>query len=61
MYDKVRVKKAKLEIIPIVIPKGFALPPTADEDNTMGKSGQIHGAAIVTKPDKKAKTNRRSI
>ena len=57
MYERVSVKKAKLEIIPKVIPNGFLCPPCVLDDRIIGSKGQIQGAAIVTNPDKKAKTN----
>ena len=53
-----RVNSAKLNIIPSVIPSGFLCPPVALADKTMGKSGQIHGAKIVTSPERKAKNKR---
>jgi len=48
----------KLSIMPSVIPSGRRCPPfpATDEDKTIGKSGQIHGARIVTRPDKNAKS-----
>lgn len=45
---------AKLVIIPKVIPKGFLWPPVAVDERIMGKSGQMHGAAMVTSPEIKA-------
>lgn len=51
--------KAKLKQTPIVIPKGFFLPPVAEVDKIIGKSGQTQGAAIVIRPEIKA--NKRSI
>jgi hypothetical protein len=61
MYEMVRVKKVKLSIIPNVIPSGFFFPPVADEERTIGKSGQIQGARIVMRPEMKAKNKRMSI
>ena len=61
IYDRAKVKKAKLIITPIVIPRGFFLPPVAEADKTIGKSGQIQGAAIVTSPEIKANISRISI
>ena len=57
----VNVKRAKLIIIPKVIPNGFFLAVVMDEERTIGKSGQIQGAKIVTKPDTKAKNKSTSI
>ena len=57
IYDRAKVKKAKLNITPRVIPKGFFLPPVAVEDKTMGRIGQTQGAAIVINPEIKAKIN----
>ena len=54
----VSVKRAKLTIIPIVIPKGFLFSPVTDEERIIGKSGQMHGARIVIKPEMKAKNNK---
>lgn len=53
----VRVKIEKLVMTPSVIPKDLDLPPVADEDKTIGRRGQMQGARIVTKPDKKEKMN----
>jgi len=52
------VKKLKLKIIPKVIPKGLAFDELADEDKTIGRIGQIHGARIVASPAKKANPKR---
>jgi hypothetical protein len=49
-----RVKKEKLAIMPRVIPKGFLFPPADDEESTIGRSGQIHGASMVINPETKA-------
>lgn len=60
--EMVRVKSANEIMIPSVMPKDFALlPPTADEDKTIGSSGQMQGAKIVTSPEMKAKRRRRII
>lgn len=56
-----RVKMAKLSIMPSVIPSGFLCPPETDEDKIIGKSGQIQGAKIVMSPERKAKRSRISI
>lgn len=48
-------------MIPKVIPKGFLWPPVADEESNIGKSGQIQGARMVTKPEIKAKRSSTSI
>ena len=61
IYARARVKKAKLIQTPKVIPRGFFLPPVADADRTIGRSGQIQGAAIVTRPEIKAKISKMSI
>ena len=54
----VRVKMAKLAIIPKVIPSGFPFPPVAEEERMIGRSGQIQGAKIVTSPEINAKMRR---
>jgi len=59
MYAILNVKIEKLVTTPSVIPSGFLCPPVAAEDKTIGKIGQIQGAAIVTSPDMNA--NRISI
>ena len=51
----VRVNRAKLIMIPSVIPNGFLLAVVTEDERTIGKSGQMQGARIVTNPDKKAK------
>jgi hypothetical protein len=41
-------------------PNGFLFPPVTPADKTIGRIGQIHGANIVTMPErnvKKSKTN----
>ncbi len=46
----------KESIIPKVMPSGLAwVFPAAEEESTIGNSGQIHGAKIVTSPARKAK------
>jgi len=57
-YEIVKVKRAKLIIIPKVMPNGFLFSPVTDDEKIIGKRGQIHGARIVIKPDKKAKNKR---
>ena len=52
------VKIEKLNIMPSVIPKGFLCPPVVEDDKIIGKSGQIHGARMVTRPEIKAKRRR---
>lgn len=59
--ERKSVSKPKLNTIPMVIPKGFLYPPTVVDERIRGKSGQIHGAAIVIRPERKAKRKRRSI
>lgn len=53
----------KLSIIPRTIPNGRLCPPppAIDEERIIGKSGQIHGASIVTNPDRKAKPSSRNM
>ena len=53
--DKLRVKKVKLRIKPVTIPKGFLFPVPIEPDRTIGNIGKIHGERIVTTPAKKAK------
>ena len=45
---------AKLKMTPIVIPNGllWSFFPAIDEDSTIGSTGQMQGARIVTKPAK---------
>ena len=57
----VRVKRAKLIIIPRVMPNGFLRAFVTDEERMIGSNGQIHGAKMVTNPDKKAKNNKINI
>ena len=56
-----KVKIEKLNMIPNVIPSDFLCPPVTDEDKIIGNNGQIHGARIVTKPDRNAKKRRITI
>ncbi len=57
-----KVKKPKLNISPSVMPSGRLWPlPATDDERTMGNSGQIQGASIVTRPDKNAKPSRKII
>ena len=51
----VSVSKPKLNRIPKVIPRGFLCPPVVVEDKIIGRSGHMHGANIVIKPDTNAK------
>ena len=56
----VRVRTAKLTATPTVIPNDLALPPR-DADKMIGRSGQIQGARMVTRPEMKAKMRRTGI
>ncbi len=49
---------AKLIKVPKVTPNGLLHPPVAVEDSTIGRSGQIQGAKIVTSPDTNAKESK---
>ncbi len=42
-------------MMPSVIPRGFLFSPVVVDDKIIGRSGQIHGARIVTRPDINAK------
>ena len=53
----VRVMRAKLVMIPRVIPSGLRCPPLVVADKIIGNNGQMHGAKIVTSPEIKAKTS----
>ena len=57
----VRVKKAKLVTIPKVIPNGLDFPPAVVDERTIGKSGQMQGARIVTNPEINAKNKSANI
>ena len=57
-YAVDNVSIEKLMMIPRVTPRGRLFPPVAADDKTMGKMGQIQGAAIVTSPDKKANSSK---
>ena len=57
----VSVKSAKLIIIPKVIPRGFLFSPVTVDERMIGKSGQMQGARIVTRPEMKAKNKRINI
>lgn len=59
MLAKNRVKKVKLVINPVTIPRGRRLPPPEDPDKTIGKIGKMQGERIVTMPARKAKRMRR--
>lgn len=49
------VKNVKLTIIPSVTPSGLLwLLPVAEAERTIGNSGQMHGAKIVTSPARNA-------
>ncbi len=48
-----RVKIVKLVITPSVIPRGFRFPPEDEAESTIGNSGQMHGAKMVTMPARK--------
>ncbi len=53
------VKIPNESIMPRTIPNGRRCEdPAIDEDRTIGKRGQIHGARMVTKPERKAKNNK---
>ena len=52
------MKIAKLKQIPIVIPRGLFFPPVVAEERIIGRSGQMHGARIVTSPEMNAKIRR---
>ena len=53
------MKKAKLITIPRVIPKGrLWLWPAIEDDKTIGRTGQMQGAKIVTSPDRNANINK---
>jgi hypothetical protein len=58
IYDNVNVKKVKLKAIPSVTPRGFDLPPKDADEKTIGRSGQIQGAKIVSNPEKNAKKSK---
>lgn len=58
IYDSERVKKAKLTMTPIVMPNAFFFPPVVEDDKTIGSIGQIHGAKMVTRPERKAKSSK---
>ena len=45
----------KLSITPKVMPSDLLLSPPDDAENTMGKSGHMHGAKIVINPAKNEK------
>ena len=51
---KNNVKKVKLKINPLTIPKGRFRPPPTEADKTIGKIGKMHGDKIVTIPAKNA-------
>lgn len=54
----VSVKKAKLSMMPSVIPGGLLLPPDEEEDNMIGKRGHIQGANIVISPERNVNKSR---
>jgi len=43
------------------MPSDFLFPPLEDAENTIGKSGHMHGAKIVINPAKNEKTSSISI
>ena len=53
--DKKSVKKVKLRINPVIMPRGFFLSPSIVPERTIGKTGRIHGERTVTIPARKAK------
>lgn len=55
-YERDKVKKPKLNIIPSVIPRDLLLPPVLDAESTIGSNGQTQGARIVSSPEINAKT-----
>jgi len=55
------VNIVKLVITPKVIPRDLLLPPPEDAENTIGKSGHMHGAKIVINPAKNEKIRRVTI
>ena len=57
MYDNDSVTTVNVSTKPRVIPNGLRFPPVLPADNTIGKSGQIHGAAMVMMPDKNVNTS----
>ena|SRR3989344_1147013 len=57
-YEILKINTEKLAIIPSVMPRDFDFPPLRDEERTIGRIGQIHGARIVTKPEMNAKRRR---
>jgi hypothetical protein len=52
---RAKVANKKLTEIPVTIPKGLRCPPLTPDDKIMGSSGQMHGAKIVTSPERNAK------
>ena len=62
-YETERVKIVKLSMTPRVIPSGLWCPlfPAIEEDRTIGSTGQIHGAKIVTKPAENEKKSNKII
>jgi hypothetical protein len=57
-YEIERVITPNETRIPRVNPRGLLCPPKAELDKTIGRSGHMHGAAIVTSPDIKAKKSK---
>lgn len=55
--DRNKVKRVKLKINPITIPKGFLRDPKLPE-RTIGRIGRMHGERIVMTPAKKANARR---
>ncbi len=60
-YEMLKINTEKLTIIPSVMPKDFAFPPFKEEERIIGRSGQMQGARIVTRPDMNAKKSKISI
>jgi hypothetical protein len=58
MVARVRVKKVKLEIRPIMIPIGRHRPRIVPVDKTSGSTGSMHGEIIVKNPERKANVKR---
>ena len=57
----VKVKMVKETMMPRTIPNGFFFPPVVVDERIIGRSGQIQGAAMVTKPEIKANKSKMSI
>jgi hypothetical protein len=57
--ERKSVKRVKLKINPITIPKGFLFDPKLP-DRTIGRIGRMQGESIVIKPAMNEKSIRRS-